>query len=34
MDEIGENGQRLFDCLCLESGAIKPEELKDYGMEY
>ena len=28
--------QRRFDCLisCLETGAIKPEELADYGMDY
>lgn len=36
MYESGENGERQFECLIdiLESEIIKPEELKDYGMDY
>ena len=36
MYDCGENGERQFECLIeiLEDGTIKPEELKDYGMDY
>ena len=34
--ESGEDGEEAFNCLIvgLRENMIKPEELKDYGMDY